>query len=622
MTPIEAALADIESLKPGETLNYTIIAKKHGIDRNTLSRRHRGVQASKTAQYENQQLLNNQQTKALLNWIEKLTDRGLYPTHEMLRNWTQEITGIRPGKQWPTRFLKKHNNDLIARYTTGIDSSRKRADSAYKYALYFELLARKKEKFELRPEDTYNMDEKGFLIGVLSKGKRIFSKQKYEQGGLKQRLQDGNREWITTIACICADGTSLSPGLIYQAVSSKIQDSWLQDFTPGDHHCFFASSSSGWTNYELGFAWLKDIFDRETKEKAGRRWRLLILDGHGSHLTPKFIDFCDRNRILLAVYPPHSTHSLQPLDVGIFGPLSLAYSTELEAFLHDCQGLSHLTKRDFFRLFWPSWKRALSEKNIESAWKSVGLWPWNPEIVLKRFTKKEDSRPSSSESSRSVLGAEDWRRIERLLKQVVTDVYDQNTRKLSSTMHNLSTENILLKLRCQGLERALLHEKKKRQRGKPLQFQLQAPEDGNAVFYSPNKVQEARMLQIQKEKAIEDAKISKEAEKQRKRQEKEAKQQSIENNRRIKAYQKELKVQEAERKKRQREDRIHAKAADLQLQDDFQKANKERKLTSRPSKPPNQQDISTPAPKVAEEAPLTVNRRGRQIRLPQRFRDL
>jgi hypothetical protein len=74
-------------------------------------------------------------------------------------------------------------------------------------------------------------------------------------------------------------------------------------------------------------------------------------------------------------YPPRSTHSLQPLDVGIFGPLSIAYNNELESFLHACQGLSHITKREFFRLFWPSWGRALSSENINSTWKSVGISP-------------------------------------------------------------------------------------------------------------------------------------------------------------------------------------------------------------------------------------------------------
>lgn len=39
------------------------------------------------------------------------------------------------------------------------------------------------------------------------------------------------------------------------------------------------------------------------------------MDGHQSHLTKDFIDYCDHNKILLAIFPPHATHTLQPLDV-------------------------------------------------------------------------------------------------------------------------------------------------------------------------------------------------------------------------------------------------------------------------------------------------------------------
>ena len=49
---IEAALAAIESLEPGERVNYTQIAKEYNVDRTTLSKRHRGVQQSRTTQYE------------------------------------------------------------------------------------------------------------------------------------------------------------------------------------------------------------------------------------------------------------------------------------------------------------------------------------------------------------------------------------------------------------------------------------------------------------------------------------------------------------------------------------------------------------------------------------------
>jgi hypothetical protein len=71
---------------------------------------------------------------------------------------------------------------------------------------------------------------------------------------------------------------------------------------------------------------------------------------------------------------------------------------------------------------------------------------------------------------------------------VVADIYDKNTRKVSATIHQLTTQNTLLNRRCEGLETATLNEKKKGQRKKPLLFQLQAPEDGGAVFYSPRKV--------------------------------------------------------------------------------------------------------------------------------------
>lgn len=130
MTPIEAALEAIESLKPDESINYTKIANQFGVSRSTLSRRHRGVQHSKDHQYEKQRVLTNQHEKELIKYVNKLTERGLCASHEMLRNFAKEIAGKKPGKHWPGRFLQRHQDQLISTYTTAIDSERKRADSA------------------------------------------------------------------------------------------------------------------------------------------------------------------------------------------------------------------------------------------------------------------------------------------------------------------------------------------------------------------------------------------------------------------------------------------------------------------------------------------------------------
>ena len=139
----------------------------------------------------------------------------------------------------------------------------------------------------------------------------------------------------------------------------------------------------------------------------------------------KFINYCNANKILLALYPSHSTHNLQPLDVCLFRPLSQAYSAELTVFTDDCQGLSSITKRDFFRLFWTAWKTAFVTKNVLSGFEKTGLHPFDPEVVIKRFRVQELERPSSSESTGSALKAEDWRRIEKLLQHVVTNIYDK-----------------------------------------------------------------------------------------------------------------------------------------------------------------------------------------------------
>lgn len=59
MDPLEAAIASLESLKLGESINYTQVAKKFGVDRSTLSRRHRGVTGSREQKTENERLLND-----------------------------------------------------------------------------------------------------------------------------------------------------------------------------------------------------------------------------------------------------------------------------------------------------------------------------------------------------------------------------------------------------------------------------------------------------------------------------------------------------------------------------------------------------------------------------------
>lgn len=120
-------------------------------------------------------------------------------------------------------------------------------------------------------------------------------------------------------------GTAIDPALIFASESSSLQSSWFEQIGD-DKKAFIGVTPSVWSNNDMGLAWLTQVFDRATKPKARRLYRLLIVDGHGFHLTKDFIDHCDCNKILLAVFPPHATYTLQPLDVCVFKSLLAAYS--------------------------------------------------------------------------------------------------------------------------------------------------------------------------------------------------------------------------------------------------------------------------------------------------------
>jgi hypothetical protein len=45
-------------------------------------------------------------------------------------------------------------------------------------------------------------------------------------------------------------------------------------------------SNNSWTTDEIGLRWLQELFIRSTSTRVRGRYRLLILDGYGSHLIP------------------------------------------------------------------------------------------------------------------------------------------------------------------------------------------------------------------------------------------------------------------------------------------------------------------------------------------------
>jgi transposase-like protein len=124
MTPIEAAIKAIESCEPSASFLYREVAKRFGVDRNTLSRRHKGKTQSHATASQQQQVLSPLQEQELVRYIERCTEQGLPPTREMVRNFASAVAKWEVSYAWVLRFLHCHKDKLTMKWSTGIDRNR------------------------------------------------------------------------------------------------------------------------------------------------------------------------------------------------------------------------------------------------------------------------------------------------------------------------------------------------------------------------------------------------------------------------------------------------------------------------------------------------------------------
>ena len=102
------------------------------------------------------------------------------------------------------------------------------------------------DKWHITWDNVWNMDEKGFIIGLSHKSKRIMGQKEWEMRVITGSKQSGNREFISLLATISATGEKLPPVLLYQGKSHDLQDTWADELR--DDICFFGATNRGWTN--------------------------------------------------------------------------------------------------------------------------------------------------------------------------------------------------------------------------------------------------------------------------------------------------------------------------------------------------------------------------------------
>jgi hypothetical protein len=138
------------------------------------------------------------------------------------------------------------------------------------------------------------------------------------------------------------------------------------------------------------------MFEKHTAYRTKGVYRLLILDGHSSHLIPEFDLFCTEHSIITLCMLPHSSHLLQPCDVSFFAVLKRRYGQQIQGYIR--RGIHYIDKQDFLQAYLIARTEAASIANIQSGFAATGLVLHDPERVLSKLyiQLKTPTPPSSS----------------------------------------------------------------------------------------------------------------------------------------------------------------------------------------------------------------------------------
>ena len=126
-----------------------------------------------------------------------------------------------------------------------------------------------------------------------------------------------NRYNVTTFPCIAADGTKLPLCAVIKGKTDRCLLKITKDASAAVRRVRLYTSVKGWMNTEIMLKWLEDVVHPYTHGEPSA----LLLDRYPSHWRPEVQALAERLHIRLIEVPGGMTSTLQPLDVGVNGPM-------------------------------------------------------------------------------------------------------------------------------------------------------------------------------------------------------------------------------------------------------------------------------------------------------------
>ena len=116
------------------------------------------------------------------------------------------------GINWLYSFIKR-TPGLKTKYNRKLDYQRYKQEEPAIIQAWFDLVRNVKAEYGIQDEDSYNFDESGFQMGIITQQKVVTGSERRHR---PKAVQPGNREWVTVIQGIGTFGYALPPFIIYK----------------------------------------------------------------------------------------------------------------------------------------------------------------------------------------------------------------------------------------------------------------------------------------------------------------------------------------------------------------------------------------------------------------------
>jgi hypothetical protein len=417
----ERIINAIHALSDQSRPNIAAAAREFDVPYQRLKARFKG-RKSLFEREPNGRRLNPDHESALSRWIDYNDELGLPLKRPQIIAAATSILKLfdpsapPPGPKWLKRWLQRHPEYRVRR-RKALDIERLRAQDKSLVQEWFTNYENMIQERGILPEDLYNFDETGFRIGV-GTDQWIVTREP------RRKIVSGsvtNREYATVVEAISTNGFSIPPLIILSG--QQLQFRWFNDLD-GDNR--ISVTETGYINDALAYQWIQH-FERSTRARTKGVWRMLLCDGFGSHLTYEFTHFCEEKKIQLFFLPPHCSHILQPLDVGVFSVYKHYHSEAVED--ATATGCTKFGKVDFLAAISSIRAKTFKLSTIRLGFRLSGIWPINPDLVCDQLVDYDPYKSSPPPSSCSDLSTPKtvtrFERLENKLLALTEDIEEQ-----------------------------------------------------------------------------------------------------------------------------------------------------------------------------------------------------